>query len=235
MIRSFLKKRLPAPVLCAIRQLLIEIHVARLHRTGVRVALRLAAAAQAPKLNLGSGHVPKPGWINIDLFAPNPDLRLDLRRDLPFRDNSIGYIYAEHFFEHLEYPNVTESTGWDLEDPGPSEALHFLRECKRVLLPRGIVDIVVPDTERVIGEYVARHEHDPGVPWWGPKWCDTSMHRVNYLFRQGREHKYAYDEETLSGILGSIGFCDIKRRPFDPAMDAPNHVIGSLCMTAVKP
>jgi len=39
------------------------------------------------------------------------------------------------------------------------------------------------------------------IEWWGPKWCDTPMHCVNYLFRQGREHKYAYDEETLHRVL----------------------------------
>ncbi len=60
------------------------------------------------------------------------------------------------------------------------------------------------------------------------------MHRLNYLFRQGRDHKYAYDEETLGQLLQAAGFYDIRQRPFDPAMDAPNHAIGSLCMTATK-
>ena len=45
--------------------------------------------------------------------------------------------------------------GWDLESDGPSEALQFLRECKRVLAPGGILDVVVPDTEGMIGVYVA--------------------------------------------------------------------------------
>ena len=56
----------------------------------------------------------------------------------------------------------------------------------------------MPDAEGLIAEYVARRE--VGFPmdrWWGPKWCDTPMHCVHYLFRQGREHKYAYGEETL--------------------------------------
>jgi hypothetical protein len=88
----------------------------------------------------------------------------------------------------------------------------------------------------MIGVYVARREtREPVVPWWGPSWCDTDLHRVNYLFRQGREHKYAYDEETLSRVLSSVDFCDVQRREFDPEIDAPNHAIGSLCMIAKKP
>jgi predicted SAM-dependent methyltransferase len=236
-VKAFLKARLPRPLWFALRQLTLEIHIARLHRVGVREAARLRRGGGLLRLNLASGHVPKDGWVNVDLFGPVADLRLDLRRPLPFDDSSTSYIYAEHFFEHLEYPNVVESMGWDLEGAdGPSEALQFLRECRRVLAPGGVLDIVVPDTEGMIGVYVARSEtREPVVPWWGPAWCDTDMHRVNYLFRQGREHKYAYDEETLARILRSVDFRDIRRRPFNPQMDAPNHVIGSLCMTARKP
>jgi predicted SAM-dependent methyltransferase len=235
MWRKAAKALLPGPIWVALRQVALEVQVARLHRRGVRQAARLRTADTLLRLNLGSGNVPKEAWINVDLFGPVADLRLDLRRPLPFADNSASYIYSEHFFEHLDYPNVTRSMGWDLEGDGPSEALQFLRECKRVLAPGGILDVVVPDTEGMIGVYVARHSVTESVgPWWGPTWCDTGMHRVNYLFRQGRQHKYAYDEETLSRVLESVGFQDIRHRPFDPGMDAPNHVIGSLCMTAKK-
>ena len=86
-------------------------------------------------------------------------------------------------------------------------------------------------------EYVERREF--GFPrheaWWGPAWCETPMHCVNYVFRQGREHKYAYDEETLTRVIGQAGFVDVRRRTFDPEMDAPNHKLGSLCVIARKP
>jgi hypothetical protein len=61
------------------------------------------------------------------------------------------------------------------------------------------------------------------------------MHIVNYLFRQGREHKYAYDEETLRRVLETAGFEQVVRRAFDPAMDAATHEIGSLCMVSRRP
>jgi predicted SAM-dependent methyltransferase len=236
MLRQQVKSLVPPPLRYALRQLAQEVQIARLHRTSSRKARRLYADAGPLSLNLASGHHPKQGWVNVDLFQTAADLHLDLRRPLPFRDNSARYIYAEHFFEHLEYPNVVESMGWTLEQPAnPSEAMQFLRECRRVLAPGGILDIVVPDAEGMIGEYVRRRDlPESGVEWWGPVWCDNWMHRLNYLFRQGREHKYAYDDATLSQLLRTAGFTDVGRRPFNPAMDAPNHVIGSLCMTARK-
>jgi hypothetical protein len=44
------------------------------------------------------------------------------------------------------------------------------------------------------------------------------------VFRQGREHKYAYDEETLRAVLRAAGFEDVE-----------NHEIGSLCMLGRRP
>ena len=206
-----------------------------LHRASVRKAREMATTAPV-RLNLASGSHPKTGWLNVDLFAPHADLRLDLREPLPFLASSVDTIYAEHFFEHLEYPNVLDSGGWELETAdAPSEALGWLRECHRVLRPGGVLEIIVPDTEGMIGVYVNRHNEPPVHAWWGPQWCDTPLHHLNYLFRQGRQHKYAYDEETLRGILSSVGFAQVIRRAFDPAMEAPNHEFGSLCIRAVKP
>jgi predicted SAM-dependent methyltransferase len=238
MFRRFVHARVSRPLRFAIRQALLELRIQRLHRASCRDAPRLERTEGPRRLNLACGDHGKAGWINVDLFGPAADLRLDLREPLPFSDNTIAEIYTEHFFEHLDYPNVLDSMGWDLEtDNNRSEALEFVRECRRVLVPGGVLDIVVPDAEGLIAEYVVRHQvgFPKHHPWWGPKWCDTPMHCVNYLFRQGREHKYAYDEETLMRVLESAGFVTVTRRTFDATRDAANHAIGSLCVTAVKP
>lgn len=230
-----LRAHVPLPVRQAFHQLVLELQIARLHSKGVRKASRLSARDGLFLLNLGCGNVSKPGWINVDLFDPTADLALDLRQPLPFPDESASYIYIEHFFEHLDYPDVSDSMGWQLERTNtPSEARQLLRECRRVLSPGGTIDIVVPDTEGMIDIYTTcRNIREQGT-WWGPRWCDTAMHRVNYLFRQGRQHKYAYDEETLRQALRESAFQDVRRRSFDPEMDAPNHAIGSLCMIGSK-
>jgi predicted SAM-dependent methyltransferase len=237
-MREFVKRQLPRGLIFALKQLRNELSVMARHRRSVKKVPRYAANGPL-RLNLASGNRPKSArWVNVDLFAAHADLRLDLREPLPFADNSVSYIHCEHFFEHLEYPNVWDAMGTQLEPPGlPSEALSFLRECRRVLAPGGTLDIGVPDAGRELTQYPTRHEG--GFPmndhWWGPKWADTPMHRINYLFRQGREHKYAYDEETLIPLIAGMGFADVRRRPFDPAMDAPDHDIGSLYVVATKP
>jgi predicted SAM-dependent methyltransferase len=234
-IVNLLKARTSPNLRRAVRDVRMELYLLRRHRAGVKRA-RQIARRKPLRLNLGSGFRPRPGWTNVDL-SEGSDLALDLREPLPFDDRSVDAIYTEHFFEHLSYPNLDDSTAWDLETPSrPSEALTFLRECLRVLAPGGLLDIVVPDAEGMLAEYVGRRDEPfPMHLWWGPKWCDTPLHCVNYLFRQGREHKYAYDEETLQRVLEAVGFANVRRRPFNPAIDADNHAIGSLCMLATKP
>jgi predicted SAM-dependent methyltransferase len=236
--RALAKRQMSDGLRQALLQVGQEWRLQRQHRASVKRARRLATAGSSLRLNLGSGFRPRqaPGWINVDLSC-DADLQLDLREPLPFPDNSVAEIYTEHFVEHLNYPNQDEPTSWSVEAPGRrSEVLSLLRECRRVLRPGGVFDVVVPDAEGIVMEYAARREHPfPWSQWWGPKWCDTPMHVVNYVFRQGREHKYAYDEETLRAVLRAAGFEDVSRRPFNPATDAENHQIGSLCMVGRKP
>jgi predicted SAM-dependent methyltransferase len=227
MIRQLIKQQASLPLRRAARDLQMELHIFRQHRAGVKRAATFAGRPSL-RLNLGSGFQAKTDWVNIDL-GDRADLALDLRQPLPFADNSVTAIYSEHFMEHLDVALAGEPAVGDA-------AQSFLEECWRVLQPGALLEIIVPDAEGIIQEYVARRERPfPQHEWWGPKWCDTAMHCVNYVFRQGREHQYAYDNETLAHALERTGFSAVRRRPFDPAIDAANHEIGSLCMQARKP
>jgi predicted SAM-dependent methyltransferase len=203
------------------RTLARELVLSRRHFSSVRKARRLDGATGL-KLHLASGPNLKKGWLNIDLFARRADLRLDLREPFPFADSSVAVIYSEHFFEHLAYPG---------------EVGHLLRESLRILQPGGLFSVGVPDTEPTLKAYVQGDDESFRIcrERWHPAWCDTHMHQVNYHFRQGTEHKYAYDFETLARILETAGFSSIARRAFDPNLDCEARRDGTLYVDAKKP
>jgi len=223
LIRNLFQKYTSRGVQNASRQLRDELRLQRLYRASVKKAARLSSTTKH-RLNLACGPNRKEGWINIDP-AVGVDLRFDRRERLPFQDDSVEVIYSEHFFEHLNYPSLADSNGFaGLELSGNrSEVLFFLREPYRVLLPGGLFSVGIPDAERALIAYANRNEPKFEIAQrmhWQPDWCDTLMHQINYLFRQGHEHKYAYDCETLARILGGADFVKVSRRDFDPALDS---------------
>jgi len=96
--------------------------------------------------SLHKGPLYRKEWTNI-LFSllPQPPKEMnihyyDIRKTLPFNDNTFDNIYAMHVIEHLH----------------PQEGLIFMQEIKRVLKPQGICRISTPDLEDVIRNYLKR-------------------------------------------------------------------------------
>lgn len=100
----------------------------------------------AVKLHVGCGMVYKPGWINIDNNSDNNieklDLNLDLANPLPFPDNSVDFIFNEHFLEHLTV------------DEGKRAVSEFMR----VLKPHGVLRIAMPDLKNTVANYLKPKE-----------------------------------------------------------------------------
>jgi predicted SAM-dependent methyltransferase len=221
-VRQFLKNHTTYALRRAARDLWREVRLSRRHHTAIRKAKRVVGAGHL-KLNIGCGTNIKAGWINIDMSIGGDTLSLDVRERLPFPDASALIVYSEHFFEHLEYPG---------------EALAFLRESWRVLVPGGVFSMGIPDFELEVTAYV---ERDPEFyrrrreHYAQPVWVNTRMHVLNHVFRQDREHKCSYDMETLEGVLASVGFVAVVRRPFDPQLDTPRREWGTLYAEAKKP
>lgn len=135
-------------------------------------------------------------WYNLDAFpANNVDWVHDAGRGLPFPDHRFQGIYAEHFLEHLTL----------------ERARCFLAASLRVLQPGGVLRLSVPD-----GELYLRHYFDDRD--WMLQRRDGRFHTpmavVNEVFRQGYEHRYCYDFETLSWLLQDIGYVNIERVDF---------------------
>jgi predicted SAM-dependent methyltransferase len=219
-LKSFTKSHTTYALRRAVRDLAQEGRLYFRHVASVRKVPRLANKPPL-RLNLGCGPNCREGWVNIDLFDPAAKLQLDLRRQWPFADGCAGYIYSEHAFEHFEF---------DQEVP------HFLGESMRVLQSGGTFDVGVPDTEWPLQGY-GKPEHDywPFAPIWHPDSCETQLDHINYHFRQGEQHKYAWDEETLRRSLKRAGFTSIVRRDFDATLDTECRRIGTLYMRAIKP
>jgi len=105
----------------------------------------ITQAAQQAKtyLNIGCGKHFHEAWTNIDLVSVSPSVRAyDLRKGLPYADNSYDAVYTSHVLEHLS----------------PADARSSLREQFRVLKRGGIIRVVVPDLEGVVREYLRQLE-----------------------------------------------------------------------------
>jgi hypothetical protein len=79
---------------------------------------------------------------------------------------------------------------------------------------------------------------------WRDEWLGdtyrTQMQLINAVFRQGSDHKYAYDQETLSLFLYEAGFSRVITQRFgisvdcDMAPDNPVRRTESLYVEAIK-
>jgi predicted SAM-dependent methyltransferase len=166
---------------------------------------RLAEIAQLVKnrkevnLNIGCGTDYKKGWINIDNNSDNNieklDLNWDLRKPLPFEDNTVDYIFNEHFIEHL---TVEESRA-------------TLSDLRRILKLGGVMRIAMPDLEAVVNTYLnVPLDKDPVIKEFNIDFVQTSAEWINMSFSWWG-HKWLYDWEELERRLREVGFTDIKR------------------------
>jgi len=237
MIKTFVKQHTTKGVRIALLKLRDELKIQREHRLGLKEAKRYVGRTDL-KLHIGCGPNKRVGWVNVDLGGA-ADVQLDIREGLPFPKDSVLIVYSEHFFEHLQYTSTVYDTGAvdGVEADYPSEAFHFLRESFRVLRRGGVFSVGVPDAGEVLKAYAV---NDP-EPFMRakrdvhPKWCRTPMDHINYTFRQGEQHKYAYDAETLAQILHDVGFVEIRRRDFDPELDTEKRRLGTLYMDSKRP
>ena len=75
------------------------------------------------KLHLGCGNNFKNGYVNIDKYIHRDDVHQFDILELPFTDNSVSEILAEHLVEHLSF----------------REEKLFFYEVKRVLAKGGLI------------------------------------------------------------------------------------------------
>jgi predicted SAM-dependent methyltransferase len=156
----------------------------------------LAAARKAlnlpnkTALHLGSGAYHIEGWINVDLIQDRPDVVADLTRTLPFASESADYIHTEDFIEHVELEHGRA----------------FLRECFRVLRPRGVMRLLTPDLDALVRRvYLDRERRH--IAWCANSFGTTSAaEALNMHMRMNGDHRFIYDDELLAREMKAAGF-----------------------------
>jgi predicted SAM-dependent methyltransferase len=144
------------------------------------------------KINFGCGveqHVP--GWINVDSdFRAAPDIVADLSREMPFPSASVDFIFSEALLEQL---NLAQSE-------------IFLKECRRVLKPTGVMRLLAADLEKFARAYldnpdwlVETWETTTGVILKTRKACEV----LNLGIRVGQ---FFFDSETFQLLARKHGF-----------------------------
>jgi predicted SAM-dependent methyltransferase len=189
----------------------------------------MAAIPEGPWLNIGSGPSSPPDWVSfdgswqarlaghrwlasagrralgVDIGHWPPGVRhRDIRRGLPYADQSVAVVYASHVLEHLHR----------------SETARFLSHVRRLLKPGGVCRVVVPDVHAIVTWYLANREEPAAGRTVSSSDLLMNMlmlrspharngNRVLGLVRRVadlHEHKWMYDQEGLLAVFEEAGF-----------------------------
>lgn len=140
------------------------------------------------KIHLGCGTNYIEGWLNVDLDSPMADAHADLRKPLPYNDESVNFIFNEHFIEHITR----------------EEGIAFLRECHRVLKRGGVFRVSTPDLRWLVSQYDGGKLDEWNDVGWMP---ETSCRLLNEGMRLWG-HQFLYDLPELFRALREAGFSD---------------------------
>ena len=141
-------------------------------------------AAGSMRLNVGCGHVPLEGYVNVDMRAlPGVDVVAEAGA-LPFEAETVAEIHSAHLLEHF-----------------PVEQLRrvVLPHWRALLRPGGELRAVVPDAEAMLADFAAGL-----MPF-------DDLREVTYGLQEyaGDFHFNMFSREGLRTLLREAGFADV--------------------------
>ena len=192
-----------------------------IRQRSLRYANRLDSSNAEMRLDLGCGSSKRSGFVGIDL-TPEADIQWDIRWGIPFADKRVLEIRSDHFFEHLELSVVVK----------------VFRECRRVLVPGGMLDFTIPQFDPYVDAYLRRdyqilNERITDIPKGQEDLYGTCFDRISWLLHRAGEHKSLFDRDSIIAKLRVAGFTDVTIREFDPDKDV-NWRFSSNYVVAVK-
>jgi predicted SAM-dependent methyltransferase len=171
-------------------------------RRDARITDDFFRAHSSRKLHIGCGENVLDGWLNCDL-TPKAEsvVRLDATKPFPFEDGQFDYAFSEHFIEHIDYP----------------QGLSMLREIRRVLKPGGRARITTPNMAFLIDLY-RKDKSDQQLRYidWATKSfikyapVERDVFVINNFFTCDWGHRFIYDLESLTQLMQSAGFVNIR-------------------------
>jgi len=135
------------------------------------------------KIQFGCGGNRLTGWENYDM-------EVDITKPLPFENDSVDAILAEHVVEHVTI----------------QEAWNFFEECLRILKSGGVMRIAVPSASKIFN--LADQEYFDFIKQngWGEANLKDSVRSI--IFNHG--HQTIWEIKSLEAIIQCQGFvlCD---------------------------
>jgi predicted SAM-dependent methyltransferase len=144
-----------------------------------------AAKLSGLRLNLGCGHIPMSGYVNVDSRElPHVDIIAEAG-DLPVQRGTVKEIFSAHLLEHF-----------------PQEELRrrLLPYWHNVLAPGGTFHAVVPDGEAMLS----------GIAAGTYAFVDFREVLFGGQDYAGDFHFNLFTPESLSSLLADAGFCNIR-------------------------
>lgn len=136
------------------------------------------------RLNLGCGHIPVDGYLNVDVRElPGVDIVAEVG-DLPFDEGTVEEIFSAHLLEHFPEERLTR------------EILPYWRSRLRA---DGTLRAVVPDAGAMIAGFTAG-----SIPF-------SDLRAVLYGGQEyeGDFHFTMFDATSITGLLERTGFTDV--------------------------
>ncbi len=127
-------------------------------------------------------------------------------RGLPYSDRSVKGIYCCNFVEYLTQ----------------TELLIFMRECRRALIPGGVIRVVTPDLRSIVGRYIADDWRSSGVIDGAESECTKSGAEFLNLSMRGGGRSWVCDQDEMAR-LGALAGLIVAEGKLDESLPILSH------------